>query len=263
MKGGDCDGARPGKRVITPCDVRRARLRGFQRRVDRARRVIADAAARGQVGIAFSGGKDSTVLLHVVRSVIPNAPAAFYDSGCELPQTYDLVRQYGVTVIQPRMDLLAMCRYGGYWGYPDPTDADATFDFDEVLVKEPARRFAAEYGLAVMALGLRAGESARRALNAGQKGELYFAQYMNLWHLCPLAWWSTDDIWAYIAAHDLPYNVAYDQMAAMGITREQQRVCTLLGADAASFGRFVFLRRVAPDLWNRLAAEFPALRKYT
>lgn len=35
----------------------------------------------GQVYVSFSGGKDSTVLLHLVRQQYPEVPAVFVDTG--------------------------------------------------------------------------------------------------------------------------------------------------------------------------------------
>ena len=37
----------------------------------------------GNVYVAFSGGKDSTVLLHLVRSLFPEVPAVFVNTGLE------------------------------------------------------------------------------------------------------------------------------------------------------------------------------------
>lgn len=40
----------------------------------------------GQVYVAFSGGKDSTVLLDIVRRIYPDVPAVFADTGLEFPE---------------------------------------------------------------------------------------------------------------------------------------------------------------------------------
>ena len=39
----------------------------------------------GKVYVAFSGGKDSTVLLDIVRRIYPDVPAVFSDTGLEFP----------------------------------------------------------------------------------------------------------------------------------------------------------------------------------
>ncbi len=40
----------------------------------------------GQVCVSFSGGKDSTVLLHIARKLYPNITAVFSKTGLEYPE---------------------------------------------------------------------------------------------------------------------------------------------------------------------------------
>jgi len=48
----------------------------------------------GEVYVSFSGGKDSTVLLNIVRSLYPKVPAVYVDTGLEYPEIRDFVKTF-------------------------------------------------------------------------------------------------------------------------------------------------------------------------
>lgn len=241
-------------------DSLHAKSRAFSRRLERSLDAIREAAKKGRVGVSFSGGKDSLVTLHLVRSVIPDAPAALFDSGCEMPETLELAEHYDVEIIQPRLTYPEMARFSGWWGYPDPVDPGCPFDVKSVLIDQPAEVFVVRRRLSVCALGLRAQESDARAKNAASRGLLYLSSDRT-WRLCPIAFWSCDDVWAYIVSRGLRYHPVYDEMERIGIPRDRQRLGMSLGFAALEDGRAAVMRRVAPRHFARLAEEFPKLRE--
>lgn len=254
---------RKGVTAIGLSDLLHAKLARYQRLVAEALDAVLLASARGRVAISYSGGKDSTVVLDLVRRVIPDAPAAWFDSGCEWTGTAEIAAHYHAERVAPVMDFPSMCRYAGWWGYRHPVDPGSTFDVGETLIFEPSFRFATAHGISVYALGLRAEEGTGRRWNA-KRGALYYSAQDERWHLCPLAQWTTDDVWAYIAERQLQYHPAYDAMTQLGIPRPRQRIDFLLNENqkAPTVSWAPLVKYIDMDLFNRLAAEFPVWAAY-
>lgn len=69
----------------------------------------------GKVYVSFSGGKDSTVLLDLVRRVYPDVPAVFIDTGLEYPELRDFVKSIpNVTWLKPEMNFRKVIETYGY-----------------------------------------------------------------------------------------------------------------------------------------------------
>ena len=72
-------------------------------------------AWQGGCYVSLSGGKDSAVLLHLVRALYPGVPAVFADTGLEHPE----VRRYAlsqenVTAVRPKKPFWEVVRDRGY-----------------------------------------------------------------------------------------------------------------------------------------------------
>lgn len=67
------------------------------------------------VYVSFSGGKDSTVLLHIVRNLCPDVEAVFVNTGLEYPEIQQFVKTFdNVTILRPKMRFDDVIKIYGY-----------------------------------------------------------------------------------------------------------------------------------------------------
>ena len=67
------------------------------------------------VYVSFSGGKDSTVLLHMVRELFPEVEAVFVNTGLEYLEIQKFVKTFdNVTILRPQMRFDEVIKNYGY-----------------------------------------------------------------------------------------------------------------------------------------------------
>ncbi|MGN0180392.1 MAG: phosphoadenosine phosphosulfate reductase family protein [Monoglobaceae bacterium] len=67
------------------------------------------------VYVSFSGGKDSTVLLHIVREMYPDIEAVFVNTGLEYPEIQQFVKTFdNVTILRPKLRFDEVIKTYGY-----------------------------------------------------------------------------------------------------------------------------------------------------
>ena len=70
---------------------------------------------QGDVYVSFSGGLDSTILLHMVRKFCPDVEAVFCDTGLEYPELKQFVRKFdNVTILRPEISFRDVIKKYGY-----------------------------------------------------------------------------------------------------------------------------------------------------
>uniref|UniRef100_A0A6M3L0K1 Putative phosphoadenosine phosphosulfate n=2 Tax=viral metagenome TaxID=1070528 RepID=A0A6M3L0K1_9ZZZZ len=217
----------------------------------------------GDVYVAFSGGKDSTVLLHQVRRLYPDVPAVFLDTGLEFPEVKSFVRETdNVVWMRPNVSFLQVIQR---WGYPVISKEvsryisdirrglnipvgrvlhgcylpkkwafllEAPFLISEycctALKKLPSYRYENQTKRKCM-LGTLAVDSRLRARAYYKTGCNNFESKRP--KSTPLAFWLEQDIWDYIHQHNIPYCSIYDQgekstgcvFCLFGIMRDKDR----------------------------------------
>ena len=101
----------------TPEDLKIMQSWPLERKIQVAQTRIIEWYQRnnGKVYVSFSGGKDSTVLLDLVRRIYPDVPAAFIDTGLEYPEIREFVKTIpNVTWLKPEMNFRKVIQTYGY-----------------------------------------------------------------------------------------------------------------------------------------------------
>lgn len=180
-----------------------------QQAMDSILEVTREYADRKPV-ISFSGGKDSTVVAHLVaRSVgaTKNVSLFFGDTTLEHPETNDYVKQFAeyyslpLTVKRASCDFFQMCEQLG------PPSRIMRWCCT-VFKANPLNAYLREQEKILSFDGIRRAESNRRRNYeriSGNKKALKQLVFR------PILDWSSLAVWLYIFAYKIPYNPAYDK----------------------------------------------------
>jgi phosphoadenosine phosphosulfate reductase len=225
-----------------------------QDKVNRANALLQDHVRDAeQAYLAWSTGKDSTVLLHLCHQLDLDIEAIYYDADAKLPGTTDYMDHvrdaYDVPVrvveTEPIMDVYE--RAGG------PQADGIEHATMRATVWRPVRRLAREgYDLGIV--GLRAEESNRREQRLNEHGHVT-THVDGQTTLYPLADWTTQDVWAYHAHHQVPVHPAYEHTAYLD--RDEIRTSYWCGESGVQYGRWYWLKQNYPRLFNRFRERFP------
>lgn len=81
----------------------------------------------GQVYVSVSGGKDSTVLAHIVKSMYPDVPCVFVNTGLEYTSVADNAKEISDEIIRPKMSFKDVITK---YGYPIVSKEQAQFLYE-------------------------------------------------------------------------------------------------------------------------------------
>lgn len=236
-----------------------ARLPVVQRRIAEAMEDLDSWRQRCRKPyVAWSTGKDSTVALWLARQVDPDIEAVYFDADASLPETEQMLRDvpdlwggpFRVVKTRPLLEVLA------HYGLDHPRIEYQTM---RATVYEPVQQLRTE-GYDGVVVGIRAEESRGRRMGVARYGRIFDSRASGMLTAWPLARWTSMDVWAIIAAHDIPYNRAYD--LPWDRPREELRVSYWAGETFRTYGRYAWLKHHHPELFRRLVEAVPEAARY-
>ena len=244
----------------------------------------------GKVYVAFSGGKDSTVLLDIVRRIYPDVPAVFSDTGLEYPEVRAFVKSIdNVVFVRPKMNFRDVI---GKYGYPviskeqsfrirklrhqNLTEKyrsaqierlgnkwlkmlEAPFECSEqcceVMKKRPSKKYEHRTG--------------RKPYIATMASESRLRRDLWIKHGCnafddkrpvskPMSFWTEDDVLEYLYTYKIPYASVYGDIVKTDgggwtTTGEKRTGCVFCAFGAhleKAPNRFQRLKITHPKLWD-------------
>lgn len=192
--------------------------------ISRSLDAIAEALRRSRRPyIAYSGGKDSLVMAHLVHMLAPDVPLVWSDDELEYPETVAHMEarlRAGAPLVvlrsqpaSPHAGWFDPWADRPYWRPPWPGALRPT---------RSNREWMANRGYDLAIIGTRGEESAARGDHVTGRGLVYAAS--TGLRCNPLGHWSADQVWMAIAGWELPVNVAYGRLRDIGVDRMRQRV---------------------------------------
>jgi len=163
-----------------------------------------------RIAVAWTGGKDSTVVLHLWREVVAGNAACAGQSGIRV-FAVNLDTGYKFPEILTFRDRMASA-----WDVtlhvirPESADIPVVAAEDHMaccraLKITPLRRAVERLGITALLTGVRADENPSRTDLAELEGREGYVQ------VNPILAWTEMDVWAYTMARGLPYCALYDQ----------------------------------------------------
>ncbi len=197
-----------------------------------------------KIALAFSGGKDSLVVLHLTLQVYPDVLVIYNNTGVEFPETNTYVRKLKekwnlrMVVTRPELSFFKEIKSRGWATHDDRWCCTP-------LKKDPAKKILKELGIKALIVGTRRTESIYRRHIYPFK--IYKTDEETV-RIHPIHDWNDREVWLYIKKHNLPYNPLYD----MKYKRIGCWCCPLNGVS-----HYKKLKKTHPRLYNFLKNYTP------
>jgi phosphoadenosine phosphosulfate reductase len=167
--------------------------------------------------VACSFGKDSMVVLYLVRQQCPDILVEFTNTGVEFPQTLKqrdrVVKEWNLNFVEARSKDHNFWEIVDKYGFPgfryDGHHGSKDIKCCRYLKEEPAWKVFRERGIKCIFTGITSAESRNRWMLERRCGDYYYAKSQGFWKAHVIMDWTKEDVWEFTRAHDIPINPFY------------------------------------------------------
>jgi predicted phosphoadenosine phosphosulfate sulfurtransferase len=244
-----------------------------------------------KICVSFSGGKDSTVMLHLVATEAKKRnrkfAVLFIDWEAQYKYTIDHVSKmftlYEDLIIPfwiaiPLKTVNAVSQFEPEWISWEPNKKNLWVRHPpSIAITDPAMIPFYSYAMTfeefvpsflqwysngiptASFVGIRTRESLNRwrTIGAGKKhsydNRCYTTVDNIVCNVFPIYDWNVDDIWIFHGKTNFPYNEIYNQMARAGVPLNKMRICEPYGPEQRR-GLWLF-HVIEPDTWGKVVAR--------
>lgn len=242
-----------------------SKTRAYKRSIDSARRIFERGLARGKTVVSTSWGKDSVVMCDLALTMGVTS-FLHLESPYSLPGNDEIVSHFAgrdadITILSAEKTVEEYVSWYQEIGLAHERKEADHKAVVQTIKKSRGSQWCIDQGFEVQCLGMRAHEHGGRENMIKALGPLIVSRKTGLWRCMPLAYWSNEDVWAHIAANDLPYNRRIYDAETHGQTRYTIRNLGWISTDGAQKnGRIGWLRDHFRPQFDQLVAAFPHVR---
>ena len=202
--------------------------RPFEEKLARSRQLIklyCSLCPKGGV-VSCSFGKDSLVVLYLVREIMPQIPVIFNNTLVQFKETYELKdklkEEWQLNLIETKpLDNWT------FWKIADEIGLDDGKKYRDACCERlkdgPTRKAIREYSFTYNFTGITAVESRVRMWRICEGGTHYYSKKDGILRIHPIAYWTPKEVWDFINGDSIPVNPAYKKY---GIERVGCVPCT-------------------------------------
>lgn len=180
----------------------------LKKKIAKSKKIIKKAAKRypkEKLAVAWTGGKDSTVMLHLIKDTFGKVPfpVVFNDSTMEFPEVYEfidkLIQEWNLNLVKVdhlKKELAEFHR---------TRDSEKKQELSRLMKISAIRWATKKYGFTAYMVAIRWDEHASRSK------EKYFSPRKDHDRVHPFLHFTEKDIWDYIKTKKVPYVSLYDK----------------------------------------------------